>query len=60
MSAESLIKGGKYNWKSQPERLVYLGLDWTGKWHRFAKVEEPYKVWCEVLDIDLHMIEETK
>ena len=53
--------GGKYNWKNQPERLIYLGRNWSGNgyWHQFEKVGEPGKVWCEVLDSDLHMIEET-
>lgn len=53
--------GGKYNWKGQPERLVYLGRNWSGNgyWHQFEKVDAPGKVWCEVLDSDLPMIEET-
>ena len=53
--------GGKYNWKGQPERLIYLGNNWSGNgyWHQFAKVESPGVVWCEVLGPDLHMIEET-
>lgn len=52
---------GRYNWKSQPERLVYLGRNWSGNgfWHQFEKVDEPGKIWCEVLDSDLHMLEET-
>lgn len=62
----NLVKGGKYNWKNQPERLVYLGK--KGSWHQFAKIEYPdtdpeqgypNQVWCEVLDGDLHMLEET-
>lgn len=54
--------GGNYNWKGQHERLVYLGNNWSGNgyWHQFAKVESPDVVWCEVLDSDFHMIEETK
>lgn len=53
--------GRKYNWKNQPERLVYLGLcePRNGRWHQFAKVETPTEVWCEILDSDLHNIEET-
>ena len=50
--------GDKYNWVNQPERLVYLGKE--GPWHQFAKVESPEIVWCEVLDSDLRMLEETK
>jgi hypothetical protein len=54
--------GGKYNWRNQPERLVYLGRNWSGNgfWHQFAKVDSPAIVWCEVLDDDLPMIEETQ
>lgn len=54
--------GGRYNWKNQPERLVYLGRNWSGNgyWHQFEKVDEPGTVWCEVLDADLRMIEETQ
>lgn len=49
--------GGKYNWKHQKERLIYIGT-W-GVWHQFALVDEPDQVWCEVLESDLDMIEET-
>ena len=56
--------GGKYNWKGQPERLVYLGKKlYPGDrrtWHQFAKIDALGKVWSEVLEQDLHMIEETK
>ena len=62
LTRETMKIGGKYNWKSQPERLVYLGRNWAGNgyWHQFAKVESLSDVWCEVLDADLHMLEETK
>jgi len=54
-----LVIGGRYNWKSQPERLVYIGMcePHNGRWHQFAKIETPNKVWCEVLDRDLDMLE---
>lgn len=54
-------KGGRYNWKGQAERLVYLGRNWSGNgyWHQFEKVEAPGTIWCEVVDADLSMIEET-
>lgn len=54
--------GERYNWRNQPERLIYLGCNWSGNgyWHQFAKVESPRVVWCEVLDTELHMIEPTK
>ena len=53
--------GGRYNWRNQPERLIYLGNNWSGNgfWHQFALVEEPENVWCEVLDSDLESFEET-
>lgn len=49
--------GGKYNWKNLPERLIYIGKQ--GCWHQFKKIGDEREVWCEVLDSDLHMIEET-
>ena len=48
--------GGRYNWKNQPERLVYLGK--AGFWHQFALVGTT-AVWCEVPDSDLSRLEET-
>lgn len=57
-----LIIGNRYNWKNQPERLVYIGMcePRNGRWHQFAKVESPEVVWCEVLTSDLYMMEETQ
>lgn len=49
--------GGNYKWKYTPERLIYIGK--KGNWHQFEKVDERGIVWCEVLDADLHMLEET-
>jgi hypothetical protein len=53
--------GGFYNWKHQPERLIYLGYNFSGNghWHQFALVDKPKVVWCEVLPADLQMLEET-
>lgn len=53
--------GGKYNWRGQSERLIYMGRNWSGNgyWHQFAKVESPTIVWCEALDSDLLSFEET-
>ena len=53
--------GGFYNWKNQPERLIYLGSG-TGAssgWHQFALVESPSVVWCEVLYHELVGMEPT-
>jgi hypothetical protein len=57
----TFVKGGRYNWRGQPERLVYLGRNWSGNgyWHQFKKIGDPGRVWCEVLDTDLHMLEAT-
>lgn len=57
-----MIVGNRYNWKGQKERLVYLGYTGNsgGYWHQFALVNDPEKVWCQVTDNDLHMLEETK
>ena len=53
--------GGKYNWKNQSERLVYLGYNWSsdGYWHQFATIEYPDEIWCEVLEVDINMLEES-
>lgn len=61
MTKDEMIKGARYNWVGQPERLTYLGFNWSGNghWHQFAKVDEPAKVWCEVTTSDLCMMEPT-
>ena len=57
-----MIVGNKYKWKCSHEILTYLGYNWSsnGFWYQFALVEKPEEVWCEVLESDLHMLEETK
>lgn len=62
LKAEALIIGGKYNWKNQPERLIYMGLcePRNGHWHQFALIESPTVVWCEVLPDDLDRLEVTQ
>lgn len=62
MQKSDMVIGGRYNWRYQQERLIYLGYNWSGngRWHQFALVEKPGKVWCEILDSELDMIEETK
>lgn len=54
--------GGRYNWQNQPERLVYIGRNWSGNgyWHQFEKVDELGIVWCELLDSDLHLLEQSE
>lgn len=58
LKASDLERGGKYNWKNQTEKLVFLQK--LGVWNQFALVDDPdEKVWCEVLDKDMHMLEKT-
>lgn len=61
LTKDTMKKGGRYNWKGQPERLFYIGHNWSGNgyWHQSCKVDEPDVVWCETLDSELHMLEET-
>lgn len=62
MDKSQMKIGGRYNWIGQAERLIYLGKHFSsnGRWHQFAKVEAPDVVWCEVVEADLSMFEETK
>jgi hypothetical protein len=63
MKYSDLRIGGHYNFKYQPERLVYIGRSPDRgqiQWHQFEKVDRPGVVWSEVHDIDLYMLEETK
>lgn len=54
--------GDLCNWKGQPERLIYLGFNFSGNgyWHQFALVEKPNEVWCEVPMSDFHYFERSK
>ena len=56
--------GGRYNWKGQSERLTYMGTKhYHGDrrtWHQFALVAKPEAVWCEVLESELSLFEETE
>ena len=54
-----MVIGERYNWRGQPERLIYMGRPWSGNgyWHQFALVDKPDEVWCEVLDDDLDSFE---
>lgn len=62
MGVSNLNVGGKYNWINQPERLIYLGNNYSGNgyWHQFSKVGSPKIIWCECLDSDLVGIMETR
>jgi hypothetical protein len=61
VTRDTLQIGGRYNWKNQPERLIYMGLcePRNGRWHQFAKVDVPNVCWCEVTDDDLSSFEAT-
>ncbi|HET7155910.1 MAG TPA: hypothetical protein VFI87_11145 [Hyphomicrobiaceae bacterium] len=61
VTRDNIVIGGRYNWKNQPERLVYMGLcePRNGRWHQFAKVEDPAVCWSEVTDDDLSSFEVT-
>ena len=60
LTRDGMIIGNHYNWKYQSERLVYIGRNWSGNgyWHQFERVGVP-GVWCEVLDSELKMFEES-
>lgn len=58
LTRTTLKAGGCYNWIGQPDRLIYLR-KFNG-WHQFKKIGDPREVWCEVLDTDLHRLEETQ
>lgn len=58
MDEDQLERGGLYRFKGQPERLKYVGHNWSGNgyWHQFELEGKP-GVWAEVLTSDLWMIE---
>ena len=64
MKKENLKFLGRYNWKHQPERLLYVGsIIYPGdrrRWYQFALTEKPDEVWSEVLESDLENFEETQ
>ena len=49
--------GKMYKWKHEDVILIYLGKN--GNWNVFDKADTR-KIWCEVLDSDLHLMEEVK
>ena len=62
MNPDKLKVGGRYNWRGQPERLVFMGrkLHPDGLWYQFAKVDSPSVCWSEVRVSDLPSFEETR
>ena len=63
MDRAALKQGGRYNWKGQPERLIYMGTKhYHGDrrtWYQFALVDKPDTCWSEVLESELSGFEET-
>ena len=57
LTPEKMVMHGRYNWKTQPERLIYLGK--KGGWHQFKNIDDTRAVWCEVPDGDLRSFEQT-
>jgi hypothetical protein len=64
MPSVEFIKGHRYNWIGQSERLEFAGTTRYGNdprvWYQFEKIDQPGEVWCEVLASDLSSFEETK
>lgn len=58
LTPSQLKVGGKYNWRYQRDKLIYIGK--RGSWHQFKRIGDPRPVWCEVLAGDIPMLEETK
>jgi hypothetical protein len=57
LTPATIKRGGRYNWKGQPDRLIYLRR--FNGWHQFRKIGDSRDVWCEIVDEDLCMLEET-
>ena len=59
VTINNIVEGGKYNWRNQSERLIYLGYNFSGNgyWHQFAKIDSPEVVWSEVQTNELAMFE---
>jgi hypothetical protein len=63
MEREDMQVGCHYKFKHEEDLsklLVYVGYNWSGngRWHQFELKSERGKVWCEITDNDLRMIEE--
>lgn len=57
LTSETIKRCGRYNFKGQPERLIYLRK--VDGWHQFKRIDCTREVWCELTDAGLHMLEET-
>jgi hypothetical protein len=57
LESESLEIGGRYNFKLQPERLIYVGK--KRAWHQFIRIGYGAFMWCELLDREIYLLEET-
>jgi hypothetical protein len=52
-----LVIGNKYKWKHDAKQMIFIGK--YGYWNQFS-LDGSQKVWCEVLDSDLHLMEEVE
>lgn len=55
VSESSLTIGGYYNFIGQDDVLVFVGK--YGLWNQFELFDEPGEIWCEILNVDLPLIE---
>ena len=51
----NLVIGNKYKWKHEPQILIYVGK--KNGWHQFTLNGS---VWCECLDSDLQLMEQSQ
>lgn len=60
MKLSEMKISGRYKWKSGDEILIYIGCNFSGNgfWHQFVLESVPGKVWYEVADSDLPLMEE--
>ena len=57
LEAESLVIGGRYNFKCQPERLIYVGK--KRAWHQFTRIGYDAFIWSSLLGSEICLLEET-
>lgn len=61
LDPKTLKVNDRYNWKHQPERLVFIGKRrYPGDrryWYQFENVDYPGIVWCEIIESDLDCLE---
>ena len=58
INKDNLSKSKTYKFKHTPTLLRYTGM-FQG-WHSFTRIEAPNKVWAEVLEHELNLLEEVE